>query len=241
MKSVRKRLTYANVMSSIAVFLVVAGGSAFAATQLGKNTVGTKQLKKNAVTSAKIKKGAVTGAKLKLSTIGKVPSASTADTATTANTAKTADSAKVADTANSARTADTANSAKTAATADTANLAKSLPALSWTHIALQNGWTAYPLAVYGGAPSFAKDAQGFVHLEGALDGEAKTSSLVGVLPAGYRPPEGAWFALGSTNGTFDPKLVNLWIEPDGELVIYNGEGANDSFVSLAGLEFYVGP
>ena len=60
MKSVRKRLTYANVMSSIAVFLVVAGGSAFAATQLGKNTVGAKQLKKEAVTLAKIAAAAKT-------------------------------------------------------------------------------------------------------------------------------------------------------------------------------------
>jgi hypothetical protein len=54
MKSVSKRLTYANVMSSIAVFLVVAGGSAFAASQLGKGSVGTKQLKKEAVTPAKL-------------------------------------------------------------------------------------------------------------------------------------------------------------------------------------------
>jgi hypothetical protein len=54
MKSVRKRLTYANVMSSIAVFLVVAGGTAFAASQLGKESVGTKQLKKEAVSLAKI-------------------------------------------------------------------------------------------------------------------------------------------------------------------------------------------
>jgi hypothetical protein len=54
MKSVSKRLTYANVMSSIAVFLVVAGGSAFAASQLGKGTVGTKQLRKGAVTPAKL-------------------------------------------------------------------------------------------------------------------------------------------------------------------------------------------
>ena len=37
MKPLRKRLTYANVMSSIAVFLVLAGGTAFAATPLGKN------------------------------------------------------------------------------------------------------------------------------------------------------------------------------------------------------------
>src|SRR5882757_7428232 len=54
MKSVRKRLTYANVMSSIAVFFVVAGGTAFAASQLGKESVGAKQLKKEAVSLAKI-------------------------------------------------------------------------------------------------------------------------------------------------------------------------------------------
>ena len=64
MKQIRKRLTYANVMSSIAVFMVL-GGAAFAATQLPKNSVGSKQLKKNAVTAAKIKKDAVTGAKVK--------------------------------------------------------------------------------------------------------------------------------------------------------------------------------
>jgi len=93
-KQIRKRLTYANVMSSIAVFLVIGGATAFAA--LGKNTVGSKQLKKNAVTTAKIKnnavttakikKGAVTGAKLNLATIGKVPSATSADSAGNANT-----------------------------------------------------------------------------------------------------------------------------------------------------------
>jgi hypothetical protein len=53
MESVRKRLTYANVMSSIAVFLVLGGATAFAASQLGKETVGTKQLKKEAVFLAK--------------------------------------------------------------------------------------------------------------------------------------------------------------------------------------------
>ena len=64
MKRLRKRLTYANVMSSIAVFLVL-GGAAVAATQLPKNSVGSKQLKKNAVTTKKIKNNAVTGSKLK--------------------------------------------------------------------------------------------------------------------------------------------------------------------------------
>jgi hypothetical protein len=84
-KQIRKRLTYANVMSSIAVFLVLGGATAFAASQLGKNSVGTKQLKKNAVTTAKLKADAVTGAKVKESTLGQVPSAATAGTANVAS------------------------------------------------------------------------------------------------------------------------------------------------------------
>jgi hypothetical protein len=59
---VRKRLTYANVMSSIAVFLVLGGATAFAA--LGKGTVGTRQLKKNAVKVGKIAGEAVKAGKL---------------------------------------------------------------------------------------------------------------------------------------------------------------------------------
>ena len=55
MKQIRRRLTYANVMSSIAVFLILGGATALAATELANNSVGTKQLKNNAVTSAKVK------------------------------------------------------------------------------------------------------------------------------------------------------------------------------------------
>ncbi len=103
MKHVLKRLTYANVMSSIAVFLVLAGGSALAANQLAKNSVGSKQLKSNAVTSAKIKANAITGAKVKngslsgsditAGTLGKVPSATNADHATSADSATNATNA----------------------------------------------------------------------------------------------------------------------------------------------------
>jgi hypothetical protein len=78
-------------MSSIAVFLVLGGATAFAASQLGKNSVGPKQLKKNAVTAAKVKKnaitaakikpGAVTGAKIDEGTLGTVPNAASASVA----------------------------------------------------------------------------------------------------------------------------------------------------------------
>jgi hypothetical protein len=95
LKQLRQHLTYANLMSSLAVFLVLAGGTAFAASQLGKNSVGSKQIKKNAVTAAKIKKDAVTGAKIKNgavngakvdeASLGQVPSAAVAGTAASAN------------------------------------------------------------------------------------------------------------------------------------------------------------
>jgi cytoskeletal protein RodZ len=67
-KQIRKRLTYANIMSSVAVFLVLGGATAIAAG-LAKNSVGTKQLKNNAVTAAKIKNEAVSNAKLKAGSV----------------------------------------------------------------------------------------------------------------------------------------------------------------------------
>ncbi|HEY5941655.1 MAG TPA: hypothetical protein VIT89_02185 [Solirubrobacterales bacterium] len=83
-------------MSSIAVFLVLGGGAAFAAG-LAKNSVGPKQIKKNAVTSAKIKNnavttakiknGAVTGAKVNAGSLGVVPNATNATHATNADNA----------------------------------------------------------------------------------------------------------------------------------------------------------
>ena len=58
----RKRITYPNVMATIAVFLVL-GGGAYAATQLPKNSVGSRQLKNGSITPAKL--NAATRAALK--------------------------------------------------------------------------------------------------------------------------------------------------------------------------------
>jgi hypothetical protein len=103
-QKIRKRITYANVMSSIAVFLVLGGASAYAAKKIGSNeikgnsittgkikkeAVSASKLKKNSVTTVKIANGAVTGAKLNLGSVGTVPNASHANTADTANNANT--------------------------------------------------------------------------------------------------------------------------------------------------------
>jgi hypothetical protein len=121
-KRLRSRLTYANVVSTVALFLVVAGGTAFAATQmLPKNSVGSKQIKKNAVTAAKIKNGAVTGAKIDLSSLGNVPNAThatSADTATNATYAVNAVNAAKAVNATNALEATNATTATNAGNAD---------------------------------------------------------------------------------------------------------------------------
>lgn len=58
MKRLAGKLTYANVVATLALFFVLAGGTAFATTQLEKESVGTKQLKKEAVTPLKLSKRA---------------------------------------------------------------------------------------------------------------------------------------------------------------------------------------
>jgi hypothetical protein len=62
MKRFRPRLTYANVIASLALFVAL-GGSAVAAG-LARNSVGPNQLKKGAVTGKAIRKQAVTSGKI---------------------------------------------------------------------------------------------------------------------------------------------------------------------------------
>lgn len=69
MQRIRKHLTYANVMSTLAVFLVLGGGAAYAAKKIGSHdlkgaSVTTAKIKRAAVTTAKIRNGAVKTAKI---------------------------------------------------------------------------------------------------------------------------------------------------------------------------------
>jgi len=98
-KQIRKRITYANVMSSIAVFLILGGATAFAAVkkiganEIKANSIKTGKIVKEAITTSKIKKNAVTGAKINEGTLGTVPSATNATNATNAVNATNAGNA----------------------------------------------------------------------------------------------------------------------------------------------------
>jgi hypothetical protein len=61
LKQIRRHITYANVMSSIAVFLILGGATAFAAVQ----KIGANEIKANSIKTGKIVKEAVTAGKIK--------------------------------------------------------------------------------------------------------------------------------------------------------------------------------
>jgi hypothetical protein len=98
----RRHLTYANVVSTLCLFLLL-GGVAYAGTQLAKGSVGVNQLKAEAVTkpklhansvnSKKVVNGSLTGSDIDAATLGKVPNAANAENATNAGHAANADNA----------------------------------------------------------------------------------------------------------------------------------------------------
>jgi hypothetical protein len=90
----RVRLTYGNVVATLALFIAL-GGSAYAALRIPPNSVGARQLKASSVTNGKIAGGAITAAKvaehaltaqdINLPALGSVPNAANAANALDAN------------------------------------------------------------------------------------------------------------------------------------------------------------
>ena len=70
----RKRLTYANVMSTLAVFIAL-GGSSYAALTINGATI-----KNRSIAGKKLRPNTLTGAQIKESRLARVPRAKAADT-----------------------------------------------------------------------------------------------------------------------------------------------------------------
>jgi hypothetical protein len=161
------RPSHATVVAYLALFVAL-GGSAYAASQLGKNTVGTKQLKKSSVTTAKIKKNAVTGAKVKSHTL----------TGSDINLQKLG----------------TVPSATHAASADSIPLAEpthlvGAPGEPDFENGSSNSGSKGPLNLQ--SVGFYKDHEGIVHLEGVANVDTGPGLVsVFTLPPGYRPAPG---------------------------------------------------
>jgi hypothetical protein len=138
MNLLRRHLSYANVIASVALFAALCGGAyaasskinggniknqSIAGKKLKNGTITNKQIKKGTITSAQIKEGSLSSTVINVSSLGTVPSAQTAATAVSAETAAKATTATTATNAINAETATVAISAETAAHADSADTA----------------------------------------------------------------------------------------------------------------------
>jgi hypothetical protein len=167
----RERLTYANVMATVAVFVAL-GGASYASLRLPKNSVGAQQLAKNSVTKLKVRKNSITGTKIAR---GAITAAKVRPNSLTGRQIKVS-------------TLGTVPKATAAVSASTASALG--PNEEWHRVGadgeprFQNLWQNF-----GGyeTVAFYKDHEGTVHLRGALiDG----SGIAFQLPSGYRPAAG---------------------------------------------------
>jgi len=210
MKALRQKLTYANVVATLALMIAVAGGTALAATRaLPRNSVGTRQIRNHAVT----------GPKIKIASLGTVPSATVAAHATSADSAARANSA---DTAAHATSADTAGDADALGGLGAASYARSEP--EPIHIVGAPSEPAFEDGCHAEAGSFGevgfyKDGFGIVHLVGFASCPIPTATVF-TLPAGFRPAVDNLMvvAMGETTSG------EIGVEPDGEVRIFGGDG-----------------
>jgi hypothetical protein len=74
LRTIKARLSYANIIATVALFVAL-GGTVYAS-----NKINGKQIKPNSIPGNRIKDGTLTGQKIKAATLGPVPAASNADT-----------------------------------------------------------------------------------------------------------------------------------------------------------------
>jgi hypothetical protein len=203
-------------MSSIAVFLMLGGATAFAATKIGANEIKANSIKtgkivKEAVTAGKLKKGAVTESRI---ADGAVTSNKIADNAVTtnkiANDAVTGDKVKES----SLGTVPTANNALNLGGSPASSYAKTT--LENVHLIGSPGEPAFENSCHNIAASFQpagfyKDNFGVVHLVGDITGCSSETSQAFTLPEGFRPATDERFISHKTDTT----IGTVRVDPDG--------------------------
>lgn len=257
-KAVRGRLTYANVMSTLAVFGVL-GGGAYAAATINSGDVVNNSLKSadlkdgDGVRSADVRDdslagGGLTGADIDESLLGQVPQAAQAGNADTLDGSNSTDflgaNAKAAD----ANLLDGKDS----------NVFQEVGSEAWRALPLRYTGGAYcHWTAYGGgfsSPSYFRDRDGIVHLRGMIKavpgsdpsypcnlatGFDQFIVSAGGMPGGYRPEATQLFTVSSNN-----KPGRVDVRANGSIVIEVGYPTFDdakAWLSLDGISFRCTP
>lgn len=96
---------------------------------------------------------------------------------------------------------------------------------SWKALPLVNGWANYGGGYY--TCDYYRDANGFVHLRGLLQGSGATANLAFTMPVGYRPASRTIFGPMASGGPY-----RLDVESNGNVNL-----AHRSWISLEGVAF----
>ena len=218
----RPTISYANVMSTIAVFVAL-GGTSYA---VARNSIGARELKRDAVTSSKIKNRAVTSSKLGRNAVtsGAIRNGSIT-------------SSDLSSSAKSSPRGPRGLQGPDGATGPAGPIGPPGPAAleAWLALPLAAGWTSYG----GGwqAGQFRKDQVGHVYLRGMVaSGDPPTGSeVMATLPPGYRPPARVMFAVLTGQPTTIPGRLDVLT--DGRVLWVSGATGAPNYTHLTGIVF----
>jgi hypothetical protein len=208
----RGKLTYANVMATIAVFVAL-GGASYAAVVVPKNSVGTKQLKNGAVTAQKVKRHSLVATDF---ASGRLPAG---------------EQGPKGDPGPGVSKPLTADQLNIPATYISAGLADGSPGCGSNHGFVN--WTPENYERVG----YYRGPDGIVHLRGTAAQCYPDNGLIFTLPPGYRPAGRSVFLVPEPVAYEGGPKVSIGADGVVEAYVPNTEYK----VSLDGISFRCGP